>query len=139
MQLTLKLIIGVASATAISILGALISGGSVLDNRCATAIKNDITITRDIVGEGKYGTYDISFNSGEHYIGKGGQGRMWQSASMHETDSLRVVSVKWRPATSSNIDAFIQEAKWMKTARWQGKGKSKLFLNIINSPGHKYL
>ena len=109
-----------------------------MHNRCATAIKNDITITREIVGEGKYGTYDISFNSGEHYIGKGGQGRMWQSASMHETDSLRVVSVKWRPATS-NVDAFIQEAKWMKAAGWQGKGKSKLFLNIINSPGHKYL
>ena len=98
-------------------------------NRCVTAIKNDTTITRDIIGDGKYGTYDITFNSGEYYIGKGGQERMWQSASMHETGSLRVVSVKWRPATS-NIDAFIQEAKWMKTA-------TTSLLNKIASPGFK--
>ena len=63
-------------------------------NRCATAIRNDSSIAQDIVGDGKYGAYDITFNSGEHYIGKGGQTRMWQSASIHETSSLRVTAVK---------------------------------------------
>ncbi|MBP5242484.1 MAG: hypothetical protein J6Z36_02195 [Clostridia bacterium] len=63
---------------------------------------------------------------------------MWQSASIHETGSLRVTAVKWRPATS-NIDAFIQEAKWMNAASWGGKNNPGILLNLINSPGHKYI
>ena len=107
-------------------------------NRCVTAIKNDTAIARDIVGEGPYGTYDITYSSGEHYIGKGGQARMWKSASIHETGNLKVTAVKWRSATG-NFDAFIQEAKWMNAAGWGGKGNRGILLNIINSPGHKFL
>ena len=108
-------------------------------NRCATAIKNDKTISRDIVGDGKYGTYEIKYSTGEKYVGKGPQSRMWQSASAHEKEALSryVTSVKWRPA-ESNHAAFLQEAQWMDAAGWGGKNNRGILLNLINSPGHRY-
>ena len=63
---------------------------------------------------------------------------MWQSASTHETGTFKVTAVKWRPA-ASNIDAFVQEARWMNDLGWRGKGTKRILLNIINSPGHKLL
>ena len=85
-------------------------------NVCPDALKNDASISKDIVGNGKYGSYDIKYASGKHYIGKGGQGRMWQSAARNANlNGDAVVSVKWRPS-SSNLKAFIQEAQWMNDA-----------------------
>lgn len=109
-------------------------------NRCVTAIKNDKTISRDIVGDGKYGSYEIQYNTGEVYVGKGSQSRMWQSASLHEDDTIsrHVMSVKWRPA-KNNRAAFLQEAQWMKDAGWIDKNNRGPLLNLINSPGRKFL
>ena len=101
-------------------------------NRCVAAIKNDKSIARDIVGEGRYGAYDITYSSGEHYIGKGGQARMWKSASIHETGSLKVTAVKWRSANSNRV-AFMLEAKWMKNMQLY----NVTLINKIASPGFK--
>ena len=77
--------------------------------------------------------------TGEKYVGKGPQSRMWQSASAHEKEALSryVTSVKWRPA-ESNHAAFLQEAQWMDAAGWGGKNNRGILLNLINSPGHRY-
>ena len=95
----------------------------------------DDTIIMDITGSGKHGSYDISFKSGKHYIGKGSQKRMWTSAT--EKASLYedvTVAVKWRPAVS-NRTAFIQEAQWMQAASKTGIP----LYNKIASPGFKYM
>ena len=108
-------------------------------NDCkAKALKEDASISRDIQGEGKYGSYEITYKSGNKYIGKGGQDRMWQSAARNANKYNDVVtSVKWRPAVN-DPSAFIQEAQWMSNAGWAGKG-TQGFYNKINSPGLKKL
>ena len=108
-------------------------------NDCKTkALKQDTSISRDIQGEGKYGSYEITYKSGNKYIGKGSQNRMWQSAARNANRyDDAVTSVKWRPAANDTA-AFIQEAQWMRNAGWVGKGTPG-FYNKINSPGLKYL
>lgn len=104
-------------------------------NTCASELKKDPSINRDIQGEGKYGSYEITYESGNKYIGKGGQERMWNSAARNANRFAdTVTSVKWRPA-ASNLDAFIQEATWMQIASNQGTN----LYNAIASPGFKYM
>ena len=104
-------------------------------NDCkAKALKEDTSISRDIQGEGKYGSYDITYSDGTHYIGKGGQERMWQSAAQHSSQTRSVTSVKWSSAANSK-EAFIQEALRMQAASSQ----KIILLNKIASPGFKYL
>ncbi len=109
-------------------------------NTCVKDLKADSSISRDIQGEGKYGSYEITYESGNKYIGKGGQDRMWQSAARNANrygDTVK--SVKWRPSQlATNKSAFMQEAMWMKDAGWVGRG-TEGFYNLINSPGLKYL
>ena len=96
-------------------------------------LKNDPSISRDIQGSGKYGTYEITYSSGNKYIGKGSQNRMWQSAARNANRYNDVVtSVKWRPATSNRM-AFMREAMWMRNASLYN---IKLY-NQIASPGFK--
>lgn len=111
-----------------------------MHNVCAGDLKNNEAITQDIEGSGNYGSYEITYESGKKYIGKGGQDRMWQSAAEKANKyNDTVKSVKWRPSElPTNNSAFIQEAKWMNNAGWKGKG-SEGFYNQINSPGHKYI
>ena len=107
-------------------------------NTCVKDLKKDPSISRDIQGEGKYGSYEITYKSGNKYIGKGSQSRMWRSAANKANKySDTVKSVRWRSAIS-DTDAFIQEAKWMRLAGWKGKGTPG-FYNLINSPGFKHL
>ena len=80
----------------------------------------------------KYGTYDVTYSDGSHYVGKGGKGRMWRSAADHATNTRSVVSVKWK-AASSNRMAFMREALWMRNY----KAYDITLLNKIASPGFK--
>ncbi len=107
-----------------------------MHNDCkAKALKEDTSISRDIQGEGKYGSYEITYKSGNKYIGKGGQDRMWQSAARNANKYNDVVtSVKWRPAVNDR-HAFIWEALKMQQATDEGI----ILYNRIASPGFKYL
>ena len=103
-------------------------------NMCVKDLKKDPSISRDIQGEGKYGSYDITYSDGSHYIGKGSQNRMWRSAAQHSTNTRSVTSVQWSSA-ATNKAAFIQEALRMQQASSNGI----VLLNKIASPGFKYL
>ena len=76
-------------------------------NDCKTkALKQDTSISRDIQGEGKYGSYEITYKSGNKYIGKGSQNRMWQSAARNANrydDAVTSVKCALRQMTLQHL------------------------------------
>ena len=97
-------------------------------------LKESTSIGRNIQGEGKFGSYDITYSDGKHYIGKGDQNRMWTSAYQHSSETRSVEFVEWQSAVSAR-EAFIDEAKRMQEASKKGIE----LLNKIASPGFKYM
>ena len=97
-------------------------------------LKDSTSIGRNIQGEGKFGSYDITYSDGKHYIGKGDQNRMWTSAYQHSSETRSVEFVEWQSAVSAR-EAFIDEAKRMQEASKKGIE----LLNKIASPGFKYM
>lgn len=87
------------------------------------------------------GTYEILYESGKNYVGKGGLKRAIQSATEHAKPSRlndfvgdQVTSIRWKSAPSSKA-AFIEEAL-MQMKR--GVNNSTTY-NRIWSPGKKYM
>ena len=86
------------------------------------------------------GSYEIIYESGKNYVGKGGFDRAIKSAEIHSMDNTgtivdKVVDIRWRSAPDKN-SAFISEYLMQKK---NGVGLSnELTYNKIWSPGRKY-
>ena len=82
------------------------------------------------------GSYEIIFNNGMTYVGKGGYNRMIKSAERYGGD---VKTMKWTKA-NSHREAFINEYKTM--CKYGGPNNkmanNPLSLNKIWSPGRNY-
>ena len=80
------------------------------------------------------GSYEIIFESGKNYVGKGGLERATVSAALKQkkyTD--RAISISWRPASSTR-NAFMDEYRRMTRV----SVKNENTYNHIWSPGRKY-
>ena len=83
---------------------------------------------------GQTGSYEILFESGKNYVGKGSEQRMIVSAKNHSVAfNDPVVSMKWEPANSPK-EAFV--AEYFKMAV-RGVNNSNTY-NLIWSPGRRY-
>ena len=83
---------------------------------------------------GQTGSYEILFESGKNYVGKGSEQRMIVSAKNHSVVfNDPVVSMKWEPANSPK-EAFV--AEYFKMAV-RGVNNSNTY-NLIWSPGRRY-
>lgn len=84
------------------------------------------------------GSYEILYESGQTYVGKGGFKRAIKSAEKH-ADGKRVVAIRWEKADNAR-QAFIDEYK--KMCHYGGPNNSSIrnknSLNSIWSPGRKY-
>ena len=81
------------------------------------------------------GSYDITFESGKHYVGKGSVNRMNKSANrISKKFGDKVVNKSWTSAKNSQI-AFIDE--YMKMSKYNFDFGGQLYNKII-SPGFKY-
>ena len=82
------------------------------------------------------GSYEIIFNNGKTYVGKGGYNRMIKSAERYGGD---VKAMKWTRANSQR-EAFINEYKTM--CKYGGPNNSMVSnsnsLNKVWSPGRNY-
>ena len=79
------------------------------------------------------GSYEIEFESGKNYVGKGSEARMNTSAKIHSTvHNDPVVSMKWEYAPDTQT-AFVDE--YLKMAV-RGVNNPNTY-NIIWSPGRK--
>ena len=80
------------------------------------------------------GSYEIEFESGKNYVGKGDEARMRTSASQHSAKyNDPVVSMQWEYAPTAK-DAFVNE--YFKMAV-RGVDNPNTY-NLIWSPGRKY-
>lgn len=109
------------------------SGGDVIDT--AKSLKLSKTIKKSS------GSYEITFKSGNSYIGKGGFKRAIKSATDKATTYKDpVTSIRWKSAHSSR-DAFIDEYYMQKRfggVNNNGKNKTLKTYNKIWSPGRRY-
>ena len=84
------------------------------------------------------GSYEILYESGQTYVGKGGFKRAIKSAEKH-ADGQRVIAIRWEKADNAR-QAFIDEYK--KMCHYGGPNNStirnKNSHNSIWSPGRKY-
>ena len=84
------------------------------------------------------GHYEIDYDDGTKYIGKGDKKRMEVSARQHCYDNKvkvrTVINKQWMASVNDRM-AFVDEYKRMKDC---GFGKSEKLLNRIQSPGYKY-
>lgn len=84
--------------------------------------------------KGVTGSYEIFYENGMTYVGKGGLGRAAKSAASHGDG--KVTSIVWQKA-NSHREAFIQEYK--KMCQYGAPGsKGSMSYNKIWSPGRKY-
>ena len=79
------------------------------------------------------GSYEIVYESGYRYIGKGGIYRSTVSAMQHLAEGDRVTDIIWRSAPNTMV-AFIHEY-WLQVI-YKFKDNGKLF-NRIWSPGRR--
>lgn len=80
------------------------------------------------------GAYEITFKSGNSYVGKGGLKRAITSAKNKSNDYMDdVVDIKWISAKNKH-DAFIKEHILMEQAKFE----EKVMYNKISSLGKKY-
>ena len=81
------------------------------------------------------GSYEITYKSGNTYVGKGGEKRMLQSAERYvKKYGDEVISMKWNPAASER-EAFINEYMAMK--KYASPGTAGTY-NKIWSPGRRF-
>lgn len=85
------------------------------------------------------GTYDIIFATGKNYAGKGGFGRMIQSARriVEEAEDY-VVAMMWKPALNNKM-AFEQEYLVQMVHGVLGSDVGAWTYNKIWSPGRNFI
>ena len=87
------------------------------------------------------GSYDIEFQSGKHYVGKGSESRMRASARRVSKDfDDTVVKMEWRWAKSDEvgfIDEYMRMSKYGFDFYDPKKNPTGILYNKIMSPGSK--
>ena len=84
------------------------------------------------------GHYEIDYDDGTKYIGKGDKSRMEISARQHSYDNgtkVRTVTNKQWTSSVNNKMAFVDEYMHMDKCGFRKGGN---LLNKIQSPGYKY-
>ena len=106
----------------------------------AVRISDNVVDTAKALGKtdafkGLTGSYEILYENGMTYVGKGGLSRAARSAAEHG-GGVKVQSIVWEKA-SNHKEAFIQEYKKMCQYGVPGS-KGSMSYNKIWSPGRKY-
>ena len=132
---------GVGEATkAVKVTRKIVDNGDdVID--AAKALKRGSELTSDV--KKATGSYEIIFESGKNYVGKGGFGRAIESATEHSIKEGKVVdkvtAIRWKSAPTAR-DAFIDEFLMQKRVGVLSENRDLIdkTYNKIWSPGRKY-
>lgn len=85
------------------------------------------------------GSYEILYESGKNYVGKGGLKRAIESAEQHAADYCdTVVSINWRSAPNTKA-AFVDEYLRQLSRGTLSANKAAKTYNKIWSPGKKII
>ncbi len=99
-------------------------------------VGSDLLVVHNTCSPKEKGVYELNFDDGSKYIGKGSRERMQQSIRKWTKKGKKLVSKKFT-ACESDKSAFILEHIKMMESDF-GKEGCKL-LNKIFSPGRKYV